>query len=185
MALNKLMKVLYYLAGLAILMCAPTLLGQNHSPSRVDIFTGYSWIHPGYDTWVPNAQTSVAKGYTVSATYFFTRYFGLGVDSGNHLGCCSPRVFTVTAGPTLRLPLAHVTPFAHALVGMHRMDLRAPFNRDTNYGVIVGGGLDVRVVRHLSLRLVQADYEYANHKYGIVRPSLNSVRISTGLVWQF
>ena len=36
------------------------------------------------------------------------------------------------------------------------MDLPSPFGNDTNWGVIAGGGVDVRIANHVSLRLVQA-----------------------------
>jgi outer membrane protein OmpA-like peptidoglycan-associated protein len=66
------------------------------------------------------------------------------------------------------------------------MDLPQPFGNDNNYGIIAGGGVDVAIVRHVSLRLFQADYEYAQHEYGpLLQPTLSGVRLSTGLVWQF
>jgi outer membrane protein OmpA-like peptidoglycan-associated protein len=162
---------------------ASALPGQAQPPSRFDIFTGYSWLHPGYNS-VPNAQEYIDKGFTVSATYFFNRNIGLGIDSGNHFGCCCPRIFTVEAGPTIRFPTEHVTPFLHAMTGMHRMELLAPFGSDNNFGIIAGGGLDVSVVHHVSIRLFQADYEYARHDYGVLQPRMNGVRLSAGLVWQ-
>jgi hypothetical protein len=175
-----------FLALLVVALFASALLGQDRPPSRFDVFTGYSWLHPGYSTYVPNAQENIDKGYTVSGTYFFSRNFGFGVDWGNHRGCCCPQIYTVTAGPTVRFPAGRVTPFVHALAGLHRMDLPAPFGHDINWGVIAGGGVDVALVRHVSVRLFQADYEYAEHEYGpLLQPTLSGVRLSTGLVWQF
>jgi outer membrane protein OmpA-like peptidoglycan-associated protein len=185
MSLYRVLKSRSFLALLAIAMFASALLGQERPPSRFDIFTGYSWLHPGYDTYVPNAQENIDKGYTVSGTYFFNRNFGMGIDYGNARGCCCPQIYTLTAGPTVRFPVGRVTPFLHGLAGLHRMDLPSPFGNDTNWGVIAGGGLDVRIANHVSLRLVQADYEYAQHSYGLLQPNVSGVRLSTGLVWQF
>jgi len=82
--------------------------------------------------------------------------------------------------------MGRVTPFLHALAGNHRMVLPFPFRGDNNYGVIAGGGVDVALVHHVSLRLFQADWEYAQHEYGpILQPTVSGVRLSTGLVWQF
>ena len=183
MSLHKVRRSRTFLALLAVALFAPTLHGQD----RVDIFTGYSWIHPGYDTLVPNAQENVAKGFTLSGTYFFNRNFGLTLDSGNHFGCCCPQIFTLQAGPTFRLPSDHATPFVHVLAGLHRMDLLAPFGDENRFGLIVGGGLDVPLIHHLSIRLVQVDYEFARHSYssGLLQPELNGIRLSTGLLWQF
>jgi len=188
MSLHRVLKAHSFLALLAVVLFASTLLGQEQQPpSKVDIFAGYSWLHAGYDRSVPNAQENIARGFTVSGTYFLNRNLGLTIDSGNHFGDCSPRIFTVDAGPTLRFPAGRVTPFVHALAGLHRMELLSPFGNDNNWGVIAGGGLDLRVARHLSLRLIQADYEYADHSYnyGLLQPTLSSVRLSAGVVWQF
>ncbi len=195
MSIHRVVKSRSFLALLAVAMFASALLGQERPPasalpgqqlpSRVDIFTGYSWLHPGYDPSVPNAQEYIDKGFTVSATYFLNRNFGLGIDSGNHFGCCSPRIFTVEAGPTVRFPTKHVTPFLHALAGLHRMELLAPFGNDNNIGVIAGGGFDVSVMHHVSIRLFQVDYEYGRHEYGVLQPRLDGLRLSAGLVWQF
>ncbi len=186
MSHHKMLKLRNVLALLVIAMFAATLLGQAPPPSKVDIFTGYSWLDGRYSTYIPTAQEHIDRGYTVSGTYFFSRNFGIGVDWGNQRGCCCPQIYTLTAGPTLRFPIKRVTPFVHALAGAHRMDLPTPFGHDTNWGIIAGTGVDVRIFKHLSLRLVQADYEYAKHDYGpLLQPSLNSVRLSTGVVWQF
>jgi outer membrane protein OmpA-like peptidoglycan-associated protein len=185
MLILKVLKSRGFLTLLAVATLASTLLGQENLPSRFDLFTGYSWLHPGYQTYVPNVQENIDKGFTVSGAYFFNRNIGLDIDSGNHYGCCCPRIFTVEAGPIVRFPAGRVTPFVHALAGLHRMELRPPFGDDNHYGVIAGGGVDVRIMRHVSVRLFQADYEYAQHNYGLLQPKLSGVRLSTGLVWQF
>jgi outer membrane protein OmpA-like peptidoglycan-associated protein len=184
MSLCKVVKLRTLLAFIAVAMFASAALGQERPPSKVDIFTGYSWLHPGPDKLVPNAQENIARGFTVGSTFFFNRHVGLTVDTADHLGCCCPTILTITAGPTVRFPLEHVTPFFHVLAGLHRMALLSPFGADNSVGVIAGGGLDVPVLRHLSLRLLQADYEYASHSYGALQPRLNGARLSAGLVWQ-
>lgn len=185
MSLYRIAKLRVFLVLLVVVMFASVLVGQERPPSRVDIFTGYSWLHPGYDRFVPNAQNNIAKGFTVSGTYFFSRNLGFTIDSGNHFGCCCPRIFTVEAGPTVRFPTQHLVPFLHAMAGLNRMELLAPFGDSNKLGIIAGGGLDVPVLRHMSIRLIQADYEYAHHNYGVLQPRLDGVRLSTGLVWQF
>lgn len=185
MSSHKVLKSLSLLAALATIMVASALVAQDRPPSRFDLFTGYSWLHPGYDTLVPNAQENISRGFTVSGTYFFNRHIGVGIDDGNHYGCCCPKIFTLQAGPTLRFPGEHVTPFLHALVGLHRMDLLAPIGDNNTWGVIAGGGLDIALARHVSIRLFQVDYEYADHDYTVLQSKLNGVRVSAGLVWQF
>jgi len=186
MTLHKVLQLRSFLALLAVALFASALAAQDRPPSRFDVFTGYSWLHPGYSTYVPSAQENISAGYTISGTYFFNRNVGFGVDYANHRGCCCPQIYTFTAGPTVRFPTGRVTPFLHALAGLHRMDLPFPFSNDSNWGVIAGGGVDVAIVHHVSLRLFQADWEYAQHDYGpLLQPTVSGVRLSTGLVWQF
>jgi hypothetical protein len=186
MTLHKVLKLRSFLALLAVALFASALLGQDRLPSRFDVFTGYSWLHPGYSTYVPNAQENIAAGYTISGTYFFNRNIGFGVDWGDHRGCCCPQIYTITAGPTVRFPMGRVTPFVHALAGHDRMVLPSPFRGDNDYSVIAGGGVDVSLMHHVSLRIFQADWEYAQHEYGaLLQPTESGLRLSTGFVWQF
>jgi hypothetical protein len=131
---------------------------------------------------IPNIPTGAA----VAPTYFFNRNFGLGLDAGAHF-CCNPNIYTLQAGPTVRWPGEHVTPFVHAMVGAHKMNFSG-FGSDTGLGVLAGGGLDVALFHRMSLRLFEADYQYARNDYdpgSSLRTTLNGARLSAGLVWRF
>jgi len=53
-------------------------------------------------------------------------------------------------------------------------------------GILAGGGVDVALFHRLSLRLFEADYQYARNDYDPgLRTTLNGARLSTGLVWRF
>ena len=84
---------------------------------------------------------------------------------GAHYGDTA-NIGTLQIGPTLRYPTENVTPFAHAGIGLHRMDT-TQFGADNGIGLMVGGGMDLRALKHVSIRLFQADYEYAHHHFGI------------------
>src|SRR6185437_5731494 len=52
-------------------------------PSKVDIFTGYSWLSPN---GAVNGNKAIPAGFTVAGSYWFNKYFGGGVETGNHFG---------------------------------------------------------------------------------------------------
>jgi len=101
-------------------------------------------------------------------------------------------IFTGMVGPQI-YPLRHrkVTVFAHFLIGDGYYYTKAPAfggfsaNVTTNSGLAwqFGGGLDVRISRHWSIRLAQGDYGETS----FTLPSANShqvgYRISAGIVY--
>jgi hypothetical protein len=103
-----------------------------------------------------------------------------------------------------------ITPFIHAMFGFDRASLSAstitglstPVSSSattyTDTAVALGGGIDYRLFRRLSLRLVQADDLRTYHNlnkfyesafpgsvfYGIAQHQ-NNIRVSTGIVVRF
>src|SRR5581483_5173976 len=83
--------------------------------------------------------------------------------------------------------------FIHALVGDNLLTLKG-FDPDHGVGAILGGGMDLKIIRPLSFRLFEADYVVGRHNFAeavspafpdLRRPTLNGVRLSTGLVFNF
>lgn len=182
MSIRKALHAVSSLGLLGVFMIGAALAAQE-PPSKVDVFTGYAWLYPGgrlLGARIPNIPTGAA----VAPTYFFNRNFGLGLDAGAHF-CCNPNIYTLQAGPVVRWPGEHVTPFIHAMVGAHKMNFSG-IGSDIGLGVLAGGGLDVALFHRLSLRLFEADYQYARNDYDPgLRTTLNGARLSTGLVWRF
>jgi len=83
--------------------------------------------------------------------------------------------------------------FAHSLLSWNQ--LSAPgLGSDNGIGAILGGGIDLKLFRLLSIRMVEADYVWARHHYDdaaspsfpdLRRPSLDGLRIGGGLLWNF
>ena len=88
-------------------------------------------------------------------------------------------------GPRLYFrPQGRVFPFVQALVGGDRFS--AGFSgvgtaSSSAFAVAAGGGADVTLTRHVSLRAVQVDYLLTRFNGA----SQNNVRLQTGLVWRF
>ncbi|MFL6300190.1 MAG: OmpA family protein [Terriglobales bacterium] len=152
-------------------------------PSKLDIFAGYSYMEPGGQIGGVNLK-SMPMGWGVAPTWNFNRTFGLTFDAGGHYGDNADAA-TIMVGPKLTLHMDRVAPFAEFLVGLHRLS-PSGLSDNNAFGLVAGGGFDVRVARHLSLRLLQADYVFGKHSDAYPLPNtgnLNGARVQGGLVF--
>ena len=172
------------------------------SPSRWDIFAGYSYLAPHGTVQVEQPVTNailpvdykaVNVGEIFSGAYYFNRYVGAQVELGFHeydSSSTNDGFVTGAAGMIFRYPTSDITPFAHALVGA--ADVDGPDHEPRTWGpaLTVGGGMDYNTPlfnHHLAIRLFQADYEYMHADFGPVvyggRANINAARLSAGVVW--
>jgi len=88
-------------------------------------------------------------------------------------------------GPRLYFPThGRVFPFVQALFGGERLSAGATgFGSASSsaFAMTVGGGADVTLTQHVSLRAIQAEYLYTHFGGG----SQNNFRLQSGIVWRF
>jgi opacity protein-like surface antigen len=87
-------------------------------------------------------------------------------------------------GPRATLRHGRIQPYVQVLIGGARLDtsVQGLGNASTNsFAATVGGGVDLKVVHHFSVRLIQVDYLFT-HFTGATQ---NNLRISSGLVFRF
>jgi hypothetical protein len=183
--------------------------GNTSSPSRWDIFMGYSYLAPKgtVSTTNPNNQAVTASfdgvnvGGLISGAYYFNKYAGVQAEVGIHqwgVQCCNSNVgtrgnndgfTTLGGGAIFRYPAENFTAFAHALINADYIG--GPFFEPFKWGpgFTVGGGMDYETpwLNHrLAIRLFQADYEYMHADWGLVpyggRANVNAARLSAGVV---
>jgi hypothetical protein len=191
---------------------AQSTLPNAPSPSRVDIFAGYSYFGTHSDIQPTGQQfSSVNIGAMGSVAYYFNRYVGgevavMAGPPGENDG-----FFGYYAGPIFRLPLQNYTLFAHGLAGgvdgvgtnnpgydYGSPRLLHPNNPYTwGVGLVAGGGIDYNFPffnHRLGWRLFEADYRYTHIDFGPADPSiwklggranLNGVELSSGLLFHF
>ena len=84
-----------YLLMFILVVVSGAALAQDEEAPKVDVFVGYQWLNPGVT--VPTSATSpvpgtklpsMAKGLGATATYNFSKIWGLSVDGG---GNCDDR----------------------------------------------------------------------------------------------
>ncbi len=181
---------------------AQTTLPNAPNPSRVDIFTGFSYYGLHSENKPSGEQFgSVDLGAIGSGAYYFNRHFGgevamIANPNGNGDG-----FYGYYAGPIFRMPLQNYTLFAHGMAGgVHGVGPNNPggvgYNPYTwGVGLLAGGGMDYDLPffnHHIGLRLFEADYRYTHIDFGPADPAaflqggranLNGAELSTGLLW--
>jgi hypothetical protein len=190
---------------------APAAKGSSDSsPSRWDIFVGYSYLAPSGTVAVQmqNGTTesvsydAVNVGGLFSGAYFFNKNIGVQAEfavhewgtsvAGTNIGTKGndDGFLTFGGGVIARFPTGNITPFIHALVDAQ--DIDGPYwePRKIGPGFTAGGGMDYETPwlnHHLAIRLFQADYEYMHADWGpgdyAGRANINAARLSAGFVF--
>ncbi|MBV9075480.1 MAG: hypothetical protein JOZ10_17780, partial [Acidobacteria bacterium] len=73
---------------------------DESSPSRVDVFAGYSYLSPN---GAINGNKGIPAGFTIASSYWFNKYLGAALETGSHFGDINT-FNTLTFGPTFRVP---------------------------------------------------------------------------------
>jgi hypothetical protein len=178
------------------------------NPSRVDIFTGFSYF--GAHGEVQPSQihySSVDRGAIGSGAYYFTKYLGVEAIYTSHNNGANDGLQGASGGVISRLPRKNFTLFAHGLVGGVRLggpnsDVPATFEHEPytwGLALTAGGGMDYDLPffnHRFSLRLFEADYRYMHVDFGPAttiptpgplggRTNMEAGELSTGIVTQF
>ena len=191
------------LSTLAVLCASGTLAVAQEQPApKWELFGGYSFLYPGADVHgtLPPGSIPLSshldwnlRGAGASATYDFSRHFGITVDASDHWGISENRLdhadfSNLSIGPKFTFRHSHFSPFLEVLAGDQRLYPEA-FHHIDKLGVMAGGGLDVNLSRHFAWRLVRADYVTSSYRFGpsATTPTtdLHGVRLQTGLVFMF
>jgi outer membrane protein OmpA-like peptidoglycan-associated protein len=178
---------------------------QEQSPPKWEVFGGYSVFDPGATITgqLPGALLPLSsrlewnpRGAGASVTYDFNKWLGLTLDTSTHWGSgestfarrIDDAAFSnLSIGPKITFRHNRFAPFLEVLVGDHRL-MPDAFHDVDKLGVMIGGGIDVNVSRHLALRLIRADFVLSNYRYGpptVASTDIRGLRAQTGLVVTF
>jgi opacity protein-like surface antigen len=167
----------------------------------MEIFGGYAYLRDNLSSTYSPFYLSPTRfgsdfplnGWQASVTENATDWLGLTQEFGGFYGTERLQgldnhfsMFSILSGPRFSYPrLKGVTPFAHALFGYEQTKLSLPGSNlsvtSTSYAMALGGGMDVKVSRHMAIRLFQADY-FLTRDFG---SSQNNLRFSAGVVFRF
>jgi hypothetical protein len=193
------------------LIALPALLNAQTAPApkastaqsddavpKAELFIGYQWLNPGGN--IPDHNTpplafklpSSAKGFGTNLSYNFTDHLALEANYGGDWSrYASISAFAV--GPKYTWRGDGVNFFAHTLIGFERLSSRGIASTN-GVAAILGGGMDIKIWKPLSLRLFEADYQLARLNFSnnvppnnsaLRRQTFNGARLTTGLVFNF
>ena len=191
---------LFLMLFLVLILFSSAVLAQQTPPPKFDIFAGYQWLDPGGN--VPGAPDgsggvlpfklpSMAKGGGLAFGYNFHPNFALEGDIGLNLKDQFD-VSTYSIGPRFTWRGEGMNIFVHTLLGDNH--LTAPVGARNGLGAILGGGIDLPIVKRFSLRLIEADYQWARQNYASVVPAnqpdlrrstFQGARLRTGVLFNF
>lgn len=172
-----------------VLFCAtPALFAQRTEDALSlgpQVFGGYSEYHPGgkvNGTAVPNFNSGVAGEFE----WMNGRWTGLLFD-GAVLHGSSGTAYNFNFGVRLQAPFGRVTPFFDGMIGVQHITSNSVPSQNTP-AYIAGGGVDVRLTKHLSLRPIQILFINTTYNAETVtgdKQYLNGTRMQAGLVYRF
>ena len=183
---------------LASTLCIPLNAQDDTTPPKADIFVGYQWLNPGGS--IPILGTSnpvqgqqlqgMSKGFGLAFGYNFYPNFALEADFGRNWD--SGLSFnTYSIGPRFTARSGGLSFFVHTLVSLNQLATPS-FSTREGVGAILGGGMDLPVNKHLTLRLFEADYQWTRQNFAdfvpenqsdLRRPSFSGTRLRGGLVF--
>lgn len=184
---------------LSVILFSSVALAQE-TPPKFDIFAGYQWLNPngnipggsnGSGGVLPVKVPSLSKGGGVAFGYNFSRIFALEGDIGADLDH-GIDVSTYSVGPRATWRSEGINLFAHTLLGDNH--LTSPVGARNGLGAILGGGIDLPITKRISLRLIEADYQWARQNFASIVPanqpdlrrsSFQGARLRTGFLFGF
>ena len=211
------LKSVFRVLALSIVALMPVALGAQvtatstgkvsaaDSPSKWDIFLGYSYLAPKGTVTSPGGSPysydSINYGAIFSVARYFNKNVGLQIEGDIHSVSESPTgsgsahsngdFSGGSAGIIVRFPTNDITPFLHALVGADTVG--GPHWQTNTWGpaITAGGGLDYNTPlfhHRLAIRIFQADYQYVHADFGTGTfggtADVNAARLSAGIVIQ-
>ncbi len=175
----------------------PAPVMSNDSFPSLELFIGYQWLNPGGSvpdtSSPPNAiqMPSLSAGVGASVSYNFTKMFAIEGSYGGNSDRSKYSVNTFSGGPKLTYRGEGVDFFVHTLVGVDIMHA-PPAKTSDGVGALLGGGMDLKLWKHVSIRVFEADFQWSHQNFSSVvppnnsslrRPNFDGALLRTGLVF--
>jgi outer membrane protein OmpA-like peptidoglycan-associated protein/opacity protein-like surface antigen len=187
------------IAAIVLIALSGAAFGQNTSDYKND--TPMFNFSAGYERTQANAppgtcQCFSANGGYISGSFFFSNHLSAearfsGATSSNisSLGQ-NLNLYTIVAGPKLSFTTHRFSPYVHVLFGeAHATNSYFPTATSytttaTSFALAPGGGVDLSLSPHWSVRLVEAEYLRTGFPNGSTNTQ-NQLQIGAGIVYKF
>jgi hypothetical protein len=181
------MRNLFAVALLFAAFCAAPALRAQDDSSKLEVYGGYDYVRFNVNadvTGQPPFQTFNANGGGGQLVYNVDNWLGVLGDVGGYWatnatthGAAVPYLF----GPRANLRRGKITPFAQVLLGgVVTSSGIEQSGWQSHFAMSAGGGIDIKVSRHVSIRPVQAEYFMTKIPDGLNNRQDN-FRLSTGI----
>ena len=168
-----------------ILLAASSAKAQESRGFEISGNYQYVRINPGGGASGINCQGGSGSGAAyLNAWFGVVGEFGACKVTGLPSGATSHEMDYLVGPRAYFHPHGRVYPFVQALFGGERFSagVTGVGSASSNaFATALGGGADVTLTRHISLRALQVDYLYT-HFGGA---SQNNMRLQSGIVWRF
>lgn len=174
------------------------LVQTSNAQDKIEVFGGYSFAR------APISGTPIAisapipcpitgcpptfgnfnvnsNGWEATGVFKPNKWLGVAADFSGYYGSKfgnNVHLQNYLFGPQISLP-GRISPFVHVLFGVAHETAAA--SNATAFSSAIGGGVDLKLNRLASIRLVQVDYMLS--RFGGL--TQNEIRVSTGLVLHF
>ena len=171
---------------LVVFGAAPALKAQDET-SKVELYAGYDYMRVNVNARVPGFPAMASfngEGGSGQLEYNANNWLGIVGDLGGYYFTTAPHggAFSYLAGPRLNLRRGKITPFAQTLFGgFLSSDGIGRLGPENHFAMTIGGGIDVRVSKHVAIRPVQAEYFMTTLPDGLNNRQ-NNFRFSAGIV---
>lgn len=163
-----------------VLFLRANVMAQN--APKVEVFGGYSHVVAD----LSNASFGL-NGGEIAVTENLNNWFGGKIDIGSQWG--TQNGFNVNTqqfmyGPVFACRKASsITPFGQVLLGAIRgsQEFVGISQSATRFAAAFGGGVDVKLSKKASIRMIQADYLVSR----FMGTNQNNIRLSAGIVLTF
>lgn len=174
---------------------------------KVEIFGGYAYTNVDLKKDLTGMDRQSMNGWDADVAAHLTKNFSIvgdisgayknqDVSTPDISGTAKLRVYNYLFGPRVSMSSGKISPFAEALFGISRVSvggdvsgLGSASTASNNFGMAIGGGLDVSAGKNISIRVVKFDYmltRFKNELLGVTdAQSLNNFRFATGVVFKF
>ena len=177
---------------------APSVQSGDTYP-KAEVFVGYQWLNPGGN--VPDTNSppnsiqlkSMADGFGFGAAYNFTKNLAFEGTYGENWRNGVGNVIFGGLGPKATWRGEGMDFFIHTLIGFERIRPE-DIHHSLGVGALLGGGVDIKLCKSVSFRLLEADFQWAHEDYAnavspdnpsLRRPNYDGTLLRTGLVFNF
>ena len=176
--------------ALALLAIAGPMMAQE-SPSKFEVYGGYYYARFNVNASAAGgapSETFNGNGGGVQLEYNSNHWLGVVGDLAGYgatattNGALVGGAFTYLFGPRVNVRHGKITPFVQTLFGgIWTTDGIGQSGSENNFAMTAGGGIDVKVSRHVSIRPVQAEYFMTKLSDGLNNRQDN-LRVGAGIV---